>query len=99
MRSPLYSLGSLGVDGSSDVVYLDLGHVLRPAVRGGDDVALHLGQLLLLLLQADFSGELIVIWKVNIIIHESEISFSQGQQGYSYRILTLLNDAIKQSKH
>ena len=37
-------------------------------------------------------------WEL-IIIHESEISFSQGQQGYSYRILTLLNDAIKQSKH
>ena len=61
MRSPLYSLGSLGVDGSSDIVDLDLGHVLRPAVRRGDDVALHLGQLLLLLLQADFSAEIIPI--------------------------------------
>ena len=72
-KSSVYSLGCLGVDGSSDVVYLDLGHVLRPAVRGRDDVALHLGQLLLLLLQADFSVELTDIprRKVNII-HDSE---------------------------
>ena len=71
----VYSLGCLGVDGSSDVVYLDLGHVLRPAVRGGDDVALHLGELLLLLLQADFSVQLAVMtitrWRGNSI-HDSE---------------------------
>ena len=59
--SSVYSLGCLRVDGSSDIVDLHLGHVLRPAVRGGDDVALHLGQLLLLLLQADFSAQLIVM--------------------------------------
>ena len=59
--SSVYSLGCLGVDRSSDIVDLHLGHVLRPAVRGGDDVALHLGQLLLLLLQADFSAQLIVM--------------------------------------
>ena len=55
MISSVYSLGCLGVDGGSDIVDLDLGHVLRPAVRRGDDVALHLGQLLLLLLQSGTS--------------------------------------------
>ena len=71
MISSVYSLGCLGVDGSSDIVDLDLDHVLRPVVRRGDDVTLHLGQLLLLLLQTDFSAELFVITRCKVSKYHS----------------------------